>query len=243
MNKEKKVLNDEELLWRVMAVEDIKKLAAKRVYYRINEWRDEELAELWVSQPSSMKTASYGKNTGYYTGMDNIRSYYVEKRKQDIGDGTGYMNAHPISTGLVELADDGKSAKGLWYSIGQETSPNGDGTADAIWITEKVGIDFLLEDAGWKIWHVIECSDCTCEAGTAYSDQPVYIDYETDPVAVEFAAPTIPMITHDGTFNWWDNYPAPPEPYETWSDDISYGPEGYPERKEKHFKAGEGGNY
>ncbi len=36
------------------------------------------------------------------------------------------------------------------------------------------------------------------------------------------------MITHDATFNWWDNYPAPPEDYETWSDELSYGPEGYP---------------
>lgn len=243
MKPDKVVFTDEELILRVTAVEEIRKLAAKRVYYRINEWRARELDEMWVSSPEAQQTASYGKNTGYYIGMDRIREYYVEKRKHDIGDGIGTVNAHPVSTGLVELALDGKTAKGLWYSIGQETMPNGDGTAMALWITEKVGIDFLLEDDGWKIWHVIEACDCTCEAGTAYSNQPIYLDYSTDPDAVEFGNPTLPMITHDGTFNWWDNYPAPPEPYETWSDEISYGPEGYPEKKEYHFKAGEGGNY
>jgi hypothetical protein len=176
-------------------------------------------------------------------GLENIRAYYVDKHAADLGDGIGTMNAHPISTGLVELAGDGLTAKGLWYSIGQDTTPNGDGTALAMWNTGKVAIDFVKEGDAWKIWHIVEANDCTAEAGSEYSNQPVYLDYATDPVAVEFGTPTIPMITHDATFNWWDNYPAPPVPYDTWSDEISYGPEGYPEKTEYHFGAGEGGNY
>lgn len=44
----------------------------------------------------------------------------------------------------------------------------------------------------------------------------------------EFGTPTVEMLTHDVTFNWWDDYPPmPPKNYKTWSDDISYGPEGY----------------
>ena len=241
--KAKKVYSDDELMQRVNAVEEVKKLANKRVYYMINEWRAQELDRLWVSQPEHMATASLGKNTGFYVGMDNIRAYYVDKHAADLGDGIGTMNAHPISTGLVELAEDGQTCKGLWYSIGQDTTPNGDGTALALWVTGKVGIDFVLEDGVWKIWHVMEANDLSSEAGTVYSDQPVYLDYSTDPIAVEFGTPTIPMITHDATFNWWDNYPAPPAPYETWSDELSYGPEGYPEKTEFHFGAGEGGNY
>ena len=112
-----------------------------------------------------------------------------------------------------------------------------------MWNTGKVAIDFVKEGDAWKIWHIVEANDATCEAGDTYGDHPVYIDYATDPVAVEFGTPTIPMITHDATFNWWDNYPAPPEDYETWSDELSYGPEGYPEKTEYHFGAGEGGNF
>ncbi len=235
--------SDDERIRRVTDVEEIKKIANKRVYYMINEWREEELKQLWVGAPEYQKTASFGRNTGFYTGMDEIRSYYVEKHAEDLGDGIGTINAFPVSTGLVELAGDGKTARGLWYCIGQSTSKKKDGSICPMWITGKVAMDFVKEGEDWKIWHIMESNDVSCEAGTNYSEQPVYIDYETDPVAVEFGTPTIPVLTHDVMFNWWDNYPAPPEPYETWSDENSYGPEGLPEKTEYHFGAGEGGNY
>ena len=241
--KVKREYTDDELIRRVTDIEEIKKVANKRVYYMINEWRQQELQDLWVTDPAYQATASFGKNTGYYVGMDNIRSYYVTKHAADLGDGVGTMNAHPISTGLVELAGDGKTAKGLWYSIGQDTYPNGDGTAKALWNTGKVAIDFVKEGDAWKIWHIVEANDIVSEAGTAYGDGPVYLDYETDPVAVEFGTPTIPMITHDATFNWWDNYPPMPRPYEHWSDDISYGPEGYHAPEIFQFGAKGGRNY
>lgn len=241
--KVKREYTDDELIRRVTDIEEIKKVANKRVFYMINEWREEELRDLWVAEPEHRISASFGKNTGFYVGMEAIHGYYVTRHAAELGDGVGHMNAHPISTGLVHLAGDGKTARGLWYCIGQDTRPNGDGTALAMWNCGKVAIDFIREADGWKIWHIVEANDFTCEAGTVYSDQSVYIDYATDPVAVEFGKPTIPMITHDATFNWWDNYPAPPEPYDTWSDENSYGPEGYPEKKEYHFGAGEGGNY
>ncbi len=243
MKNDAHTYTDDELMWRVNAIEEIKKTANKRVYYMINEWRAKELDELWVSEPIHMGSASFGRNTGFYVGMDQIRNYYVDKHAKDLGDGVGTMNAFPLSTGLVELAGDGMTARGLWYCIGQSTTPNGDGTACALWITGKVAMDLVNENGEWKIWHIVESNDLSCEAGTDYSAQPVYIDYETDPVAVEFGEPTIPMITHDATFNWWDNYPAPPEPYETWNNADSYGPEGYPERREYHFGAGEGGRF
>lgn len=241
--KVKREYTDDELIRRVTDIEEIKKVANKRVYYMINEWREQELQDLWVTDPSYQATASFGKNTGYYVGMDNIRSYYVTKHAADLGDGVGTMNAHPISTGLVELAGDGKTAKGLWYSIGQDTYPNGDGTAKALWNTGKVAIDFVKEGDAWKIWHIVEANDIVSEAGTAYGDGPVYLDYETDPVAVEFGTPTIQKLVHDQTFNWWDNYPPMPQPYEHWSDDISYGHEGYREPTTFQFGAKGGRNY
>lgn len=241
--KVKREYTDDELIRRVTDIEEIKKVANKRVYYMINEWREQELQDLWVSNPAYQATASFGKNTGYYVGMDNIRSYYVTKHAADLGDGVGTMNAHPISTGLVELAGDGKTAKGLWYSIGQDTYPNGDGTAKALWNTGKVAIDFVKEGDAWKIWHIVEANDIVSEAGTAYGDGPVYLNYETDPVAVEFGTPTIQKLVHDQTFNWWDNYPPMPRPYEHWSDDISYGPEGYHAPEIFQFGAKGGRNY
>ncbi len=228
---------DDELIRRVWDVEEIKKLVYKRGVYIANDWRERELDELWVREPEHRKTASFGKNTGWYVGMDAIRAWYVKKH------GDGYMAFHPASTGLVELAGDGRTAKGLFYSIAQETESNGDGTATALWMPEKIGFDFIKEGDEWKIWHFIAAVDLVAEAGSDYSGQDPYPHYETDPVMVEFGTPTVPCLNHDGTFNWWDDYPSMPQPYAAWSDDISYGPEGWKPPRQKHYGAGEGRNY
>lgn len=233
----------EETMLRVWDVEEIKKLMSRRVYYIANEWRARELDELWVSDPEHQKTASFGRNTGYYVGMEEIRKYYVDRHLAEMGDGTGYLSNHPVSTGLVREAEDGRTAKGMWYSIAQETRPNGDGTALALWMPEKIAVDFIREEDGWKIWHIVIANDLTNEAGGNYEKTPVYLDYATDPVAVEFGTPTIPMVTHDATFNWWDNYPPMPRPYETFADEISYGPEGYHKPETFQLGAQEGRNY
>lgn len=139
----------------------------------------------------------------------------------------GCLSSHPVSTGLVELAGDGKTAKGLWYAIAQETEAQPDGTGKALWMPEKIAVDFVKEEDGWKIWHIVVSTDLVSEAGEDYSEQEVYHNYETNPVDVEFGTPTIAKLIHNTDFNWWDNYPPMPEAYETFSDAVSYGPEGY----------------
>ena len=141
---------------------------SRRVYYIANEWRARELDELWVSDPEHQKTASFGRNTGFYVGMEEIRKYYVDHHLAEVGDGTGYLSNHPVSTGLVREAEDGRTAKGMWYSIAQETRPNGDGTALALWMPEKIAVDFIREEDGWKIWHIVIANDLTNEAGGNY---------------------------------------------------------------------------
>ena len=91
---------------------------------------------------------------------------------------------------------------------------------------KKIAVDFVKEEDGWKIWHIVVSTDLVSEAGEDYSEQEVYHNYETNPVDVEFGTPTIAKLIHNTDFNWWDNYPPMPEAYETFSDAVSYGPEG-----------------
>lgn len=237
---------DEELIRRVWDIEDIKTLAYKRAVYIANEWRARELDELWVQEPEHQKTASLGRNTGWYVGLGEIRRYYVDKhladrralleaisaqnpqienRPENLN--IGCSSCHTPTTGLVRLAGDGRTAKAMFYSLAQETQPNPDGTARALWVPEKQAFDFVKENGKWKIWHLVLATDITCEAGENFEDHGPYADYETDPVMLEFGTPTVPHICHDSTFNWWDDYPPVPKDYETFTDDISYGPEGY----------------
>ena len=229
---------DLELIQRVWDVEEVKKLCAKRCYYIANDWRARELDELWVSGEEAKKTASFGRNWGYYVGMDAIRAYYVTEHDKKIeappgkNHGDGCLFHHPASTGLVQEAYDGKTARGLWYCISQETLPTSAGEADARWYMEKLAIDFLKEDGQWKIWHVVVATDLQSEAGADYMQQPVDLPDEENRAFVEFGTPNLPMRVHQERYNWLDNYPAPPKPYATFDEDNSYGPEGHPDYQE-----------
>ncbi len=244
----KPIFTDEEILARVWDHENILSMMAKRAFYSANEQRRRELNEMWVTEPKNRKTASYGKNWGFYIGMDEIANYYVVehdkkmKKKleayntayQDAGSiGSGYMSMHPVSAPSIQISGDGKSAKGLWYSIGQQTECLQDGSGRALWIAGKVAADFVNEYGEWKIWHLLEINDVVNEAGKSYRDTKPIPEPGEDIMEEEFGEPTLKMLVHDRQFCWEGGYPAMPEPYFTFRDAISYGPEGHPSRRQE----------
>lgn len=237
--------NDADMIQMVTDIEEVRDLMSLRSYYQAADMRQQELDELWVSNPIHAAKASYGSNYGYYYGKSEIKRWYVdefldkrraqlkiyaEKHGVEESDdllGAGSMYMCPMSTSIVRIAADGQSAKGIWYSIGQETDLQPDGTSRGLWMYCKVCADFIKEDGKFKIYHIVCANDQNYYAGTQY-DAPTYLDPKDDPMAVEFGNPTIPMNVHDSTYNWADNYPPLPEPYETLTLENSYGPEGHP---------------
>ncbi len=239
-------LDDDAMIRHVWDIENVRQLMNLRSYYNANDARERELEEIWVSKPEHKATASYGTNWGYYLGMDEIRRWYVtehaakrqaqldaacknipglENKPENLG--FGCMQMLPMSTSLVRIADDGETAEGFWYVIGQKTEYQPDGTAASLWMNGRVAADFIKEDGQWKLWHYIDCNDQSYPAGTAYS-APTYATPGEDPMEIEFGNPTIKMITHDGAYNYADDYPAMPEPYATMTPELSYGPWGHP---------------
>lgn len=247
MKLKRPVYTDDETMRRVWETEEIKKLINRRMHYVSNDWHRQELDDLWVTEPANRRTASFGTNWGWYVGMESIEKYYVldyeegrrkhleamcaarpeiENKQENLG--IGCMHIHPPTTPYFQMAYDGKTARGLWYAVGQDTTSKPDGTAEALWVSEKIAVDFVKERVGWRIWHLMIAYDLYSEAGEDYSKQSVYPPPGTNPYERAFGSPDIPFLTHDNTFNWWDNYPAMPEPYFTFTDDIGYGPEGHP---------------
>ena len=238
---------DEELIRRVCDVEDIRDMMSKRSLYIAMGMRREELRDFWVNQPENINTASFGTNWGWYVGMQNIADYYVvsfnEKLKKQLAAahradptieeteenlGIGYFEGYPVSTPLIELAEDGKTAQGMWYSMGQRTTLNEDGqTACALWVYGRICVDFVKENGEWKIWHLLHINDIDGEVGTEFAALPVFPEKGSDPVEAEFGTPTIAMLTHDRTLNWADGYPKQPKPYYSFYKEMSYGPEGF----------------
>lgn len=246
--------NEHELINRVWDREDIQEVMAKRCYYGANEERRREIDELWVTKPENRATASFGGNWGWYVGMDSIVNHYVAEHdrrrsarfeaccKEDssidsseTNIGLGCMSVHPISTPLIQIAWDGKTAQGLWYSVAQDTRRLPEGGAEALWIGHKVGADLIKEDGQWKIWRLVEIYDLRNPVGREYGEQPV-ITTTDDPslsaLKEEFGAPDVELLTHDARFNWSDEYPKQPVPYATYSQEMGLGPKGHPRYKE-----------
>lgn len=253
-NVERPYYTPAERIRRVWDIEEIKDLMGRRGFYQANDMRREELTDLWVTQAQHQKTASMGSNWGYYVGMKDISYYYVVKHDQDrrrqleqytqahpeVADtednlGRGCMVWHPVSTPMVILADDGKTAKGFWYVIGQESVATGAPLAECSWYMDRLAVDFVKEDGRWKIWHLVVANDLCLEAGRDAEELLSKPLPGTWPPENEFLAgePTIRMLTHNSAMNWSDNYPFLPEPYVTFRDEISYGPEGHPDYEEE----------
>ncbi|KAJ5661089.1 uncharacterized protein N7484_000461 [Penicillium longicatenatum] len=60
-----------------------------------------------------------------------------------------------LTTGMVQIASDGKTAKGTWRSPSvQAVMPkDGEGEPEPIWLFGAYAVDFIKKGDEWKIWH------------------------------------------------------------------------------------------
>lgn len=72
-------------------------------------------------------------------------------------DFAGKLESNLIGSPAIEIAGDGKTAKGVWRSLqtvgkmhDNEDKPH------AMWIWWQIGADFVKEDGEWKIWHYVK---------------------------------------------------------------------------------------
>ena len=81
MAKKKIIRSNEERIVRVWDIEQVKDLMSRRTVYDCNGQHQEELDELWVQVPENQKTASFGRNWGYYVGMEQITTKSSRQRR------------------------------------------------------------------------------------------------------------------------------------------------------------------
>lgn len=250
----KQYYSDDERIIRVWDIETVKDLMSRRQVLHMNNERRKELDTLWVTEEKYRKTASMGSNWGYYVGMDEISNYYVVEhtnRQQaeldkkcaqnpalrNIRDNFGYGNltAAHVSTPCVVLAGDGKTAKGVWYSMAVEATGNADGSCRAVWHPERICADFVKEDSGeWKIWHLLVALDVEYEAGSNLGDVETFSDKPWE-AQEEFGEPTLPYVVHNQNYGWSDGYPTvPPVAYYSYDPAEGFGPEGRPKWHKGH---------
>jgi len=139
----------------------------------------------------------------------------------------GFMPIHPITTPVIEVAKDCKTAKGVWIGTGFVARKN-DQTGEPMcnWEWDKYAVDFIKEDGKWKFWHFhiyrlfsIGWDDKWADVYKT-ANEPVVTARYTD-----YNKPDGPPIdSHPySLFTVQKFIPKPPEPYETWDDTTTYG--------------------
>ena len=189
-----------------------------------------------------------GFNDGYYCGAQAVRGYYdacaergrlvsrlLQKRfPERLGSlsgeelqGIGPFKVYPITGAIIEVAGDGKTAKGLWSCQGAHNDVEACGPV-ARWTWGYYCVDFRKEDSGWKIWHMQYLNDVDALCGQSwgkpekpYPELPEfaplkefrYPKYTVQKCLRPYYSPDRPLTPP----------PACPVPYEHFEDTFSYG--------------------
>jgi hypothetical protein len=148
---------------------EINNLMSLHSWYHAALRNDIECEEIWVSPDGEFgKTAIWAQTSGYWMGMDKIKAKYGAKdSKGNMPDPKGGFVWHTITTPVVEIAEDRKTAKGIWYTPGIVGSYSADGKNNSQWMWEKYGVDFVRENGKWKVWHMKVYTDFSSPIGEA----------------------------------------------------------------------------
>lgn len=213
----------EERVQRLEDIEEIQKLMSRYAYLLTAHMHDECVDQLFSQTTFGQKIQISG--WGIWEGPDAARRCYSRAHSwmvRTLFGLPGTMMQHSFTTPLIEVAGDGKTAKGLWISPGHEARPSG-GRVTAFWVWVIYSDDFVKEDGAWKIWH---------HRVTEVLFSPVDGDWITGNVLSEELNPEWPEECKPDRPSppQWKYSPTavcvldppPPDPYETWHDDLSY---------------------
>lgn len=237
----------EEKVQRALDIQEIQNVASLHEYYHTALMHKEELEEIWAQKTPGV---SWTNNTDRFVGMESLKKFYadhlVSDKKSSLEDlnkidpsievkpdnyGAGILWSHMLTTPVIQVAGDGKTAKGIWMSFGHVTGPMG-GEMSAMWAYEKYGMDFVKEDGEWKIWHLHTYVDFYCPVGSVWTDPTKNIASGAGrPVEEEPGAGREPFPEPDERGTFYKGYnlttvpvmvPKPPVPYYTFSETFSY---------------------
>jgi len=154
---------------RALDFQEVANIMARHSSYDAAGINREQLKEIWaINQPD----VAFIQNEQMHVGFESINAWYCDKwdtmRKQRLQklrklypeipddpkyDLAGWLKMHTNCTPNIQIAGDGKTAKGSWEAPGFVTDMGDDGKYDARWIWERFFTDFIKEDGKWKIWH------------------------------------------------------------------------------------------
>jgi hypothetical protein len=225
------------MLQRNQDIHDIQNIVSKMSYFYEAGMCEERMK--YIAKKTPGVTVEIGAR-GVFEGVDGARETLVDveksfERSHAVGmrklfpdvkfgsDHAGMLESELIGTPVIEVAGDGKTARGEWLSLmAVGKTHEDDPKPQALWIWWKSAIDFVKEDGEWKIWHYLK---------NPYFATPYTKDWVENSLTLKPVPPpgTMKGIPGHGapdraTTKLYDSYritreprldPKPPEPYQT----------------------------
>lgn len=120
-------------------VEEINRLQRAYGFY-LEHWMTEEIISLFADNPEISVTLA----PGTFLGKKGVRRYF-EKNNPD----NEFLHQMMQVSGIVDIAPDGKTAKGRWYGFGAIALPWGKGMAQSF-VTGIYTMEYIKENGIWK---------------------------------------------------------------------------------------------
>lgn len=242
---EDRLLNLEKMAQRALDYMEIQNAMAAHTFLYRAQRQEEEMELFWTHQKEDIM---YAHGDMAFVGWDTVYEYYVvnnaRRRKATLemmhelhpdieniaqNEGIGDLPAHLMTTPYIEIAGDGMTAQGVWYSPTFLSGLTTEGTLRTFVGLARQGADFVKEDGKWKIWHLRDFSDVTFPVTVPGSEKkPDSMDAKAAPPSLE--RPGYSRLVNNMSLSYHERYgptaipellPNLPMPYESWSDERS----------------------
>ena len=208
----------EQRVERLWDIQQIKNLMGRYEYYHTAQ-EHMKTVELFALKSEGIRIDVVGM--GIYEGVAGVKKFFYDWHNSLDGDRKGSLNIHLLTTEVIEVADDGRTARAVWMSPGLETRHSRKkGGLQAFWNWGKYAVDFLKEDGQWKFWHFTITNDFFTDYNTSWVDKGLADD--TDVIFHSGKPAPDKPSSFEPDFYGVDKikrlFPVPPEPYETFEE-------------------------
>ena len=230
---------------RALDVHEVQNLMSKHTYLYEAGMYEEMLGQFARKTPDVTVEIA---NWGVFEGFEGARKMIVEQwqmfermhsegmKKAFPGEIThnrmGMLDTQALGSPVIEVAGDGKTAKGLWSAPSTQTQFSGLlGKPEAAWAWLKFAVDFVKEDGEWKIWHYHLCPLFRTSFNKSWVESSLEpppapaSEGEDSPSPFKSPKPDRPTTEYYNAYSLTTApkyIPRPPEPYETFGETFSY---------------------
>lgn len=225
---DEKINKIQQELDRAKAYIEISNMMGRYVYWHTSH-QGEKKATLLANKADGARVEY--NNSGVYEGIAGLHKFVVGMHPKNGTGRPGSLTVHPVSTPVIEVAGDGKTARGIWISDGFETSKGTFFIKDkpmVFMVWEAYAADFVKEDGAWKFWrihlhrvliHPYEKSWVDIDVPSFYENEygmgPSRWPPEMQP---DRSTTVFKLFSLNDTNSWTDGTLVAPEPYETYEE-------------------------